>query len=248
MTHPVAGDPSHTPQAARIGHRSPIIVLLTGDLDIVSAPVLRERLLSLLRPGASQLVIDLSPVGYADASGLAVLVNTQRRAVLLDGGLRLAAPRPEVATVLTVTGIGRHLDIYPTVKAAIAGWGSPACEAGPRGRLADTAVSALPARTRSEGAANSGEFRTAVADLLANADAWRDADPHRRFSLALRALAQAHAGSSHAALSQAVRSLLSVLSKEPLTYSPVVAATASRLRHLFSTGDQSAVAVQCRAV
>ena len=89
-------------------------------------------------------------------------------------------------------------------------------------------------------AADSGQLHAAVADLLASADAWRDADPNRRFSPALRALAQADAGSSHAALVQAARSLLSLLGREPLTYSPAVAATAGRLRRLFPTGPRLA--------
>src|SRR5579863_4982716 len=98
-----------------------VIVTLAGDLDIASAPAARERLLSLLRPGACRLVIDMSAVRYADASGLAVLASTQRRAVLLGGGLSLAAPRPEVAVALTVTGLSRQLTAYPTVPAAAAG-------------------------------------------------------------------------------------------------------------------------------
>jgi hypothetical protein len=77
--------------------------------------------------------------------------------------------------------------------------------------------------------------------VLTAPDAWRDADPRRRFSSALRALAQAYAGNSHVALVQAVRSLLFVLGREPLTYSPVVAATASRLRRLFPTGRHPAI-------
>jgi anti-anti-sigma factor len=192
----------------------------------------RERLLSLLRPGACRLLIDMSAVRYADASGLAVLVSTQRRAVLLGGGLRLAAPRPEVAGVLTVTGLSRHLAAYPTVRAAVAG------------RKPDPAVmaaSAVPVQAQAEPGADSGELHAAVAALLANADAWHDADPHRRFSPALRALAQAYAGNSHPALVQAARSLLSVLGREPLTYSPIVAATASRLRRLFPVGRRPAM-------
>jgi anti-anti-sigma factor len=209
-----------------------VIVAISGDLDIASAPVVRERLLSLLRPDACWLVIDMSAVRYADASGLAVLVSTQRRAVLLDGGLRLAAPRPEVAGVLAVTGLSRHLAAYPTVRAAVAG------------RKHDPAVlaaSVLTAQSQAEPGADSRELHAAVAALLANADAWRDADPRRRFSPALRALAQADAGNSHAALIQAVRSLLSVLGREPLTYSPVVAVTASRLRRLFPAGRRPAI-------
>ena len=106
---------------ARSAHRGPVIVTLAGDLDIMSAPVLREQLLNLLRPAASRLIIDLSAVGYADASGLAVLLGSQRRAELLGGTLRLAAPPPEVARTLAATGMSRHFDVYLTVQAAIAG-------------------------------------------------------------------------------------------------------------------------------
>ena len=95
-----------------------VIAALSGELDITAAPVLREKLLGLLHD-ASNLVIDLSAVSYADASGMAVLVGTSRRAGLLGGWLRLAAPSPEVARVLSATGIGPHLDIFPTVQAAI---------------------------------------------------------------------------------------------------------------------------------
>jgi len=99
----------------------------------------------------------------------------------------------------------------------------------------------VPAQTQAAPGTDSGELHAAVAAILASADAWRDADPRRRFSPALRALARADAGTSHAALIQAARSLLSVLSREPLTYSPAVAATAGRLRRLFPAGPRLAL-------
>ena len=102
-----------------------VIATLRGDLCIAAAPALREQLLSLLRPPVSQLVIDLSAVEHADASGLAVLVASGRRAGLLGGSLRLAAPSPEVARVLAATGMNQHLDVFPTLQAAMAGQRAP---------------------------------------------------------------------------------------------------------------------------
>ncbi len=99
--------------------RGYVIAALSGELDIAAAPTLREQLLGLLRPAASRLIIDLSAINYADARGLAVLVGTRRRAGLHGGFLRLAAPSPEVARVLSTTGLSRHLDIFPTVHDAI---------------------------------------------------------------------------------------------------------------------------------
>jgi anti-sigma B factor antagonist len=241
LTHLVAKDVGPMTVAGPTPFDGAVIVALGGDLDIASAPIVRERLLSLLRPGACRLVIDMSAVRYADASGLAVLVNTQRRAVLLGGGLRLAAPSPEVARILIATGLGRHLAAYPTVPAAVAGRGPDSRTALPWASPAAAGLQTLPAQAQAEPGAESGELHAAVAALLANADAWRDADPRRRFSPALRALAQADAGTSHAALVQAARSLLSVLGREPLTYSPIVAATASRLRRLVPAGPRPAM-------
>jgi anti-sigma B factor antagonist len=123
VTHPAADDasPSLTSRTDRGGYA---IAALSGDLGIASAPALREQLLSLLR-AASHLIIDLSAVDHADASGLAVLVGSGRRALLLGGSLRLAAPSPQAARILAVTGLNQHLDIFPTVQAAITGQPTP---------------------------------------------------------------------------------------------------------------------------
>ena len=101
------------------------IAELTGELDLASAPALREQLLSLLRPANSRLVIDLSKVSFADASGLAVLVSTASRARLLGGFLRLAAVSPPTRQVLHITGLDRNLAIFPTVQAAATGLPAP---------------------------------------------------------------------------------------------------------------------------
>jgi anti-sigma B factor antagonist len=94
------------------------IAELAGELGIASAPELREQLLSLLRPGSSRLVIDLSKVSFCDATGLAVLVSAARRARLLGGFLRLAAVSPQVGQVLNITGLDRHFANFPSVQAA----------------------------------------------------------------------------------------------------------------------------------
>jgi anti-anti-sigma factor len=96
-----------------------LIVALSGVLDVKSAPALRDYLLRLLRPAASQLIIDLSAVSEADSRGLAVLVGTERRARLLGGFLRLVAPKSAVNAALRVTRLRLQLAIYPTLEAAI---------------------------------------------------------------------------------------------------------------------------------
>jgi len=149
VTHCAADDASLrlTSPTDRGGY---VIAALSGELGIASAPALREQLLSLLR-AASHLIIDLSAVERADASGLAVLVGSRRRARLLGGSLRLAAPSPQVARVLSATGMNQHLDIFPTVQAAITGQPRlpemifPSATVPPRGHRIDAALAGAAA-------------------------------------------------------------------------------------------------------
>ena len=242
--HPVTDSPGLTLTTRT--ERAHIIAALSGELDIASAPELREQLLCLLRPAASLLVIDLSAVRYADASGLAVLVGTGRRATLLGGFLRLAAPAPAVTTVLTLTGLHRLLDVFPTVQAAITGLpGSRLPGSRPEGKrgltagVVHTAPALAPGATAGQ-SADAAELRMAVAAVLRHADAWRDADPRRQFTSALQALARAYTRANHADLAQAAQSLLLIVVRRPLTHSPAVAATASRLRRLLHPDRRTA--------
>jgi anti-anti-sigma factor len=92
VTYPAAYDAGLI-LTSRTQHRGYVVAVLRGELDLASAPVLRQQLASLLRrPAASRLIIDLPAVRSADASGLAVLVGSGRRAGLLGGFLRLARP------------------------------------------------------------------------------------------------------------------------------------------------------------
>jgi anti-sigma B factor antagonist len=96
------------------------IARLESDLDIVSAPALRQRLRSVLSPGVRLLIIDLTEVSFCDVAGLAVLIGTQRYARARGITVRLAAPSSPVARLLHITGLDRFLTICATLSAALA--------------------------------------------------------------------------------------------------------------------------------
>jgi anti-anti-sigma factor len=96
------------------------IVKLREALDIDAAPQLRERLIGVLGRGAGLLVLDLQDVPSCDVVGLAVLIGTQRRARHLGIEVRLAAPSPAVAKVLSSTGLYRSFTICPDASGALA--------------------------------------------------------------------------------------------------------------------------------
>jgi anti-anti-sigma factor len=97
-----------TPSAPPSGRT---VVKLSGGLDSVAAPALREQLIDVLHHGTGTLILDLSRVLSCDTSGLAVLIGTQRRARLLGTTICLLAPSPPVAKVLRSSGLDRSFSI-----------------------------------------------------------------------------------------------------------------------------------------
>ena len=108
------------------------IARLEGDLDIATTPELRRHLLSVLGPGVRLLVIDLSGVSFCGVAGLAVLIGAQRRARGQGITVRLAAPRPQMAKLLRITGLDRSFTICATLDDALPAQGdTPLAAASP---------------------------------------------------------------------------------------------------------------------
>src|SRR5947208_12473988 len=60
-----------------------------GEVDVYTAPRLRERLIELVDGGAKHVVVDLSRVEFLDSTGLGVLVGALKRLRAVDGSLGL---------------------------------------------------------------------------------------------------------------------------------------------------------------
>ena len=71
-----------------------VVLVLAGDVDIHTAPQVRDRLAALQAEGAKSVVVDLSGVGFLDSSALGALVAAHRELEAEGGSLKLAAPEP----------------------------------------------------------------------------------------------------------------------------------------------------------
>ncbi|MCO6005431.1 STAS domain-containing protein [Actinoallomurus purpureus] len=98
------------------------VIAVRGELDIATTPAVRDRILTILDDTTTPLVIDLSGVSFCDASGLAMLIGTQRRARSKGVTIALAAPRPIVRKMLRITGLDRAFAIHSTLASAQAGY------------------------------------------------------------------------------------------------------------------------------
>lgn len=80
-------------------------VHLIGDLDISTAPLLREGLLDLLAEGSSDITLDMAQLGFIDSTGLSVLVGAFKRARQNGREIVLRNPQPPARKVLEISGL-----------------------------------------------------------------------------------------------------------------------------------------------
>jgi anti-anti-sigma factor len=97
------------------------VVTLPVEIDVTNADAIREDLLFVLNQGAVLLVADMSRTTFCDSAGVSALVRTFRRAVASSSGLRLVVCTPAVHRVLSLTGVDRLVDVFPSVAACLAG-------------------------------------------------------------------------------------------------------------------------------
>jgi anti-sigma B factor antagonist len=100
------------------------VVAICGEIDIQSAPVLRDELLRVIRRRGPQLTIDLGGVTFLDCAGLDVLVATRRRAQLEGGWVRLVRVPPQARRMISLLQLDRAFDLSTSGSLACPGVGT----------------------------------------------------------------------------------------------------------------------------
>ena len=100
------------------GHR---FVSPSGDLDLATAPQLRQDLVEASASGSTLVVLDLGGVDFLDSVGLSVIVGGHKRLRHEGRALHLAAPQAIVRKVLGITRLDTLIPTYETVDEAVTG-------------------------------------------------------------------------------------------------------------------------------
>ncbi|MFF8592505.1 STAS domain-containing protein [Streptomyces sp. NPDC015220] len=101
------------------------VLQVAGELDLVTSPVLRQRIHDVVAEGRHDLVLDLSEVFFCDSSGVGVLIAARRLIRSCQGRLRLILPAggavegSHVNRVLGALGVRRLFDVHPDLASAI---------------------------------------------------------------------------------------------------------------------------------
>ncbi len=95
------------------------VLAVDGEVDVATAPKLREKLIDLVNAGVSNIVVDLGRVDFLDSTGLGVLVGALKRIRTVDGELALVCDERRILKVFEITGLTKVFTMYPTVDEAV---------------------------------------------------------------------------------------------------------------------------------
>ncbi|MET9427280.1 MULTISPECIES: STAS domain-containing protein [unclassified Streptomyces] len=114
-----------------VEHGAWTVLHISGELDLVSSPVIRRRVHDAVAAGRHDVVLDLSEVLFCDSSGVGVLIAARRLLHSCRGRLRLILPArgavegSHVNRVLAALGVRRLFAVYADVDAATADEAEP---------------------------------------------------------------------------------------------------------------------------
>ena len=100
------------------------VVAVNGEVDVYSAPALKDSLTELLQSGSSTVVVDLSDVAFLDSTGLGALVEARAATTEAGGSLPIVCSHERILKLFTITGLDGVFSIHPTVDEAVAALGS----------------------------------------------------------------------------------------------------------------------------
>lgn len=96
------------------------VVHVAGEIDVYTAPLLREVLDKQVAAGRTDLVVDLEQVTFMDSTGLGVLVGRLKLVRGQNGSLRIVSAQDRILKVFKITGLDKVFHIFPTVDEAAA--------------------------------------------------------------------------------------------------------------------------------
>jgi len=94
------------------------VIAVGGEIDVYTAPKLREKLINLVESGSYHLIVDMEEVEFLDSTGLGVLVGGLKRVRAHDGSIDLVCTQGRILRIFRITGLSKVFDIYDTVSAA----------------------------------------------------------------------------------------------------------------------------------
>ena len=95
------------------------IIAVGGEIDVYTAPKLRDKITELVGEGHHDLVIDMEGVDFLDSTGLGVLVGGLKKVRAHDGSMELICSQDRLLKIFRITGLAKVFTINDTESSAL---------------------------------------------------------------------------------------------------------------------------------
>src|ERR1700683_1752983 len=94
------------------------VITVVGEIDVATAPQLRESLHGVIAQGQATVVLDLLGVTFLDSTALGVLVGALKRCRELGGELHVVVADPRIVKIFEITGLTSVFSIADSLESA----------------------------------------------------------------------------------------------------------------------------------
>lgn len=95
------------------------VLRVAGEIDVYTAPELRQRVIHLLDNGSLHIIADLCGVDFLDSTGLGALVGSLKRLRMRGGSLKLVTGGGRILQIFRITGLTHAFALHSSVSDAI---------------------------------------------------------------------------------------------------------------------------------
>jgi anti-sigma B factor antagonist len=95
------------------------LVSVSGEIDMFTAPELKQRVAAAIDSGAETVIVDLSETTFIDSSSLGILIGAHRRIEHRHGHFVVVCDNPAIVKTFKITGLDQVFAIVPTVEDAV---------------------------------------------------------------------------------------------------------------------------------
>ena len=95
------------------------IIAVGGEIDVYTAPKLRDKITELVADGVYDLIVDMEAVEFLDSTGLGVLVGGLKKVRAHDGSLQLICTQDRLLKIFRITGLAKVFVIHDSAEQAL---------------------------------------------------------------------------------------------------------------------------------
>ncbi|HWV27455.1 MAG TPA: STAS domain-containing protein [Aeromicrobium sp.] len=94
------------------------LISVSGEIDVYTAPKLREAIAAAIDDGRTRLIVDVQQVAFLDSTGLGVLVGALKRVRGEGGSLDIVCTQERITKIFEITGLDKVFGLHGSVDEA----------------------------------------------------------------------------------------------------------------------------------